>query len=337
MTTRPEFASGARMSRLLLAQTEVLGIRLLGFDAATGRKVVLTVTLFVVVALVSAVLGRALERLHAHPRLSFWGRQTLRVITAVVVLSGIVSVWFDDPSRLTTVIGLVTAGVAIALQRVITAMAAYVIILRGKQFQVGDRITIGGVRGDVVALDFIQTTVMEMGQAPGEQGDDPSIWVSGRQYTGRLVRVTNDRIFETPLYNYTREFPFIWDEISVPIKYDADRKRAEAILLEVAQSHTEEVQRQAATAIEALKRRYRVPGTTGLAPRVYMKLTDNWIELALRFITPAHDVRELKSAMSREILDRFDAARIQVASATFEVVGVPRLDVKLMNSGAVDR
>lgn len=59
----------------------------------------------------------------------------------------------------------------------------------------------GGVRGDVIALDLVQTTIMEMGQPPGEQGDAPSMWVRARQYTGRIVIITNDKIFDEPVYN----------------------------------------------------------------------------------------------------------------------------------------
>src|SRR5919199_2743656 len=178
----------------------------------------------------------------------------------------IVSIWLDDPARFTTVAGLVTAGVAVALQRVITSFAAYFIILRGRVFTIGDRITMGGVRGDVVQVGFMQTAVMEMGEPPGEQGDPPSVWVAARQYTGRLVRVTNDKIFDTPVYNYTREFPFLFEEIHIPIKYDADRARAESILLDVAHKHTDDIAREAKGALERLRERYFLPDDVTLGP-----------------------------------------------------------------------
>src|ERR687886_700849 len=94
----------------------------------------------------------------------------------------IVSIWLDDPGRLAGAAGLVTAGVAVALQRVITSFAAYFIILRGRVYTVGDRITMGGVRGDVVQLGFMQTSVMEMGEPPSIQSAESAVWVQGRQY-----------------------------------------------------------------------------------------------------------------------------------------------------------
>ena len=137
----------------------------------------------------------------------FWTGQAIQLVTAILLLLGLVSIWFDDPTRLTTALGLVTAGLAFALQKVITAVAGYGVILRGKTFHVGDRITMGGVRGDVVALGFIQTTIMEMGQPPSVPSADPAIWVRSRQYTGRIVTVSNAKIFDEPVYNYTRTSP----------------------------------------------------------------------------------------------------------------------------------
>jgi len=307
------------------------GIHLIGISAATGWKLLLTIALVVVVFLVLSAIRALLKRVFRSPRFEravFWTRHVLRLVGLLVLALGLASIWFDDPARLTSFIGIVTAGVAIASQRVITAFAAYLIILAGRIFARGDRIVIGKVRGDVIALGFMQTTVMEMGQTSGEQGDDPSVWVHARQYTGRIVRVTNDRIFDSPVYNYTREFPYLWEELIVPIKYGADRARAEAILLEVAEKHTASLQQASAPALEALKERYPLREETSVRPRVFWRLTDNWVELTVRFIAPQHGARALKDAMSRDILAALDAAKLEVASATYEIIGLPPLVVR---------
>jgi small-conductance mechanosensitive channel len=267
----------------------------------------------------------------------FAAQQVVSLLVLLTVLGGIVHIWFDDPSRLATVVGLATAGVAVALQRVITAFAAYLIILRGRIFTVGDRITIGGVRGDVVALGLMQTTVMEMGEPPHAQSGDPVVWVGGRQYTGRLIQVTNDRIFDTPVYNYTREFPFMWEELVLPVRYGADRTRAESILLEAARRHTESFVAGATLALERLRERFLVAESATLEPRVYLRLTDNWVELAVRFVAPVHGARTLKDAMSREILAGFEAAGLEVASATYEITSLPTLRVVDARAGGATR
>jgi small-conductance mechanosensitive channel len=220
---------------------EFYGIKFVGISPESGRKLLLTLVLIALVILVRWLLrafARALVRGNSKLwRGRFWTHQGIIVVCAFLIAIGIMSIWFDDPTRLATFAGLVTAGVAFALQKVITSLAGYVVILRGNTFTVGDRIVMGDVRGDVVALGFIQTTIMEMGQPPAVQAANPAMWVHSRQFTGRIVTISNSEIFDKPVYNYSREFPYIWDEIRIPISYDADRDRAESILLTLANRH----------------------------------------------------------------------------------------------------
>src|SRR4051794_1060781 len=262
----------------MILALRVFGIELVGINAANGRRLLFTIAFIIAVVLINAGIHAVMKLLlrdRQGKRIDFWVRQGVRLLTEFVLVVGIVSIWFNDPGRFATFFGLVSAGVAFALQRVITAFAGYFVILRGKTFNVGDRIMMGGVRGDVIALGFIQTTIMEMGQPPGEQGDDPSMWIKSRQYTGRMVTVTNDKIFDTPIYNYTREFPYIWEEMTVPIGYKSDRAAAERILLDAAERHTVQIRDMSEDAIREMERRY-VMKRTEIKPRVYMRLTDNW-------------------------------------------------------------
>lgn len=254
----------------------------------------------------------------------FWSRQGIHIALTVLGVLIFASIWFDRPGRFTNAAGLITAGLAVALGRVVTALAGYFVILRSRTFNVGDRIAMGGVRGDVVALSFLRTTILEMGQAPGEAGNAPDVWVGARQYTGRVVTVTNDKVFNEPVYNYSRDFPYIFEEMRIPIKYDADRARAEQILLDAARTHTTSLSELGSDALAELRRRYFITGAD-LEPRVYYRMTDNWLELAVRFLAPTHGVRELKDKLTRDILRGFEVAGLQVASTTIEVVGLPQL------------
>ena len=309
---------------------ELLGIRLVGFNAATGHKLLLTLGLVLMLWLVGRIAGALTGRVGASgsraSRTNFWIRQGVSIAIAIAGVVGLVSIWFDDPANLTTAVGLVTAGLAFALQKVVTSLAGYLIMLRGTNFTVGDRITMGGVRGDVVALGFFQTTIMEMGQPPAVQGAAPAMWVLSRQFTGRIVTVANSKIFDEPVYNYTRDFPFIWEEIALPIAYRDDRARAERILLEAARRHSLKATELGADALAELQRRYATSAAR-LEPQVYWRLTDNWVELSVRFLCADHGVRDVKDAMTREILSELDAAGIGIASATFEIVGLPELRV----------
>jgi len=304
---------------------EIFGVKLVGVTAESGRKLLFTAVFILAVWLLARLL-RALAHLalrdRRRARAHFWVRQAINLAAAIVLAVGVVSIWFDDPTRLATALGLVGAGLAFALQKVVTALAGYLVILRGRNFNVGDRIVMGGVRGDVIAIGFIQTTIMEMGQPPPVQEDEPAMWVMGRQYTGRVVTVSNARIFDDPVYNYTREFPYIWEELSLPVAYRADRAAAERILLEVAGRHTVTAGAMGEEAFREMQRRYFVK-PADMKPQVYYRLTDNWLELTVRFIAESHRIRELKNAMSRDILAGLDAAGIGVASNTYDIVGLP--------------
>src|SRR4051794_30559515 len=319
-------------SLMRMEDVNFYGNRLIGLTSENVRKLLLTIALIVFVVLLRWIL-RALARVLVRGntqlwRARFWTHQAISVLCALVLALGVVSIWFNDPGRLATVAGLVTAGIAVALQKVITAIAGYFVILRGNTFSIGDRIVMGDVRGDVVALGFMQTTVMEMGQPPPVQSADPAVWVQSRQYTGRVVTVSNAQVFDEPVYNYTRDFPYIWEELRLPVRYGDDRAAAERIMLEAAERHTADIATPGEKDAAELRRRFDIPGGS-VRPRVYWRLTDNWLEMTVRFLARDHGTRELKDAMSREILARLDEAGVAVASSTYEIVGVPPL--KLTN------
>jgi small-conductance mechanosensitive channel len=308
----------------------VFGVKLVGANAENAKKLLFTIVFVLVVVLLVRLLRALTHRLlreRAQVRVEFWTRQAVNLTGAVLLFLGVVSIWFDDPTRLTTGLGLVTAGLAFALQRVVTALAGYVIILRGRTFNVGDRIVMGGVRGDVIALDFTQTTIMEMGQPPPVQQADPAMWVRSRQYTGRIVTVSNARIFDEPVYNYTRDFPFLWEELQIAVPYSADREQAERILLEAAERHSVALSELSEEALREMRRRYFMEAAD-VRTRAYLRLTENRLEMTVRFVAREHGVREQKDAISREILRDFEAAGISVAFDTLEITGLPALRIE---------
>ncbi len=309
-----------------------LGIDWVGVNPDSGRKLLLSIAFVVVIIIlrrtVRATIGLILSRTDAASvQAKFWARQIVSLLAAVILILGLLSIWFNDPTRLATAFGLFSAGLAFALQQVVTSVAGYFVILRGSTFTVGDRITMGGVRGDVLRLGFIQTTIMEMGQPPSVQGADPAMWVRSRQFTGRIVTVANAKVFSEPVYNYTRDFPFIWEEMALPVTYQADRARAEAILLEAARLHAVDPSAMDPTMKIHLRERFSVD-PADLDPRVFYRITDNWLELTVRFILGTHQIRGAKDAMSRHILTELDRAGIGIASATYDIVGFPPIQMR---------
>ncbi|CAN5658668.1 hypothetical protein BH10CYA1_BH10CYA1_56120 [soil metagenome] len=307
----------------------LFNIKLIGVSWESGHKLLLSFALVGLLWLLRWALvsfARFLARKGRNENPVFWIRQISSLLFVALSMLGLISIWFDNPQRLTTAFGLVTAGLAFAMQNVVTSVAGYFVILRGNNFNVGDRITMGGVRGDVIALGFIQTTIMEMGQPPAVQSADPAVWVRSRQYTGRVVTVSNGEIFRSPVYNYTRDFPFIWEELSIPVSYKDDRVRAEQVLLDAARKYALKVSDVTQAELDIMLERYFI-SVDDIAPKVYYRITDNWLELTVRFLYNVRGVRDLKDLMNREILAGFDAAGIGIASATYDIVGFPSVRI----------
>jgi small-conductance mechanosensitive channel len=231
-------------------------------------------------------------------------------VLVVVLLFG---VWVERLGDLSVAVGILAAGLAFALQEVIGSFAGWLTIISGKPFAVGDRIETGGIRGDVVDVGILRTTLMEIGN-----------WLSGDHNTGRIVTVSNAFIFKEPLFNYSVYLRFIWDEISVPVTYESDWKRAMEIMVEAVRRNpryedllpkAEEQRRQA--------RRKLAVKITPLEPRVFVRLTDNWIELGLVYPVDIETRRAFRTEIGQHILTEFKAAGITIASQTISVHGAP--------------
>jgi len=285
-------------------------------ESVPGRLV--TSLVLVVGAVVIGVLaGRLASRRADDAYTRYYVRKAAHYGTAVVLLIALAITWRAFAGRVGVVLGLAAAGVAFAMQEVIGALAGWISILTSRQFRVGDRIQMGGVRGDVLDVTPLRTKVLEIGQA----GDDTS-WVRGRQYTGRIVSISNKAVFTEPVYNSSATFDYLWEELTLPVPYHDDWRLAEAILKEEAERISSSA--GARQAMEQMRRRYPV-GRADVEPRVFVRATDNWVELSARFVVPVRSARAVKDEMSRRVLERFQEHGLSVASATQEV-SVRRLD-----------
>jgi small-conductance mechanosensitive channel len=129
----------------------------------------------------------------------------------------------DRLGRLSLALGVAGAGLVVALQDVIASFAGWFGINFSRLFTMGDRIQIGEIKGDVIDVSILRTTLMEIGN-----------WVSGDLYNGRVVRIPNSFVLKGPVFNYSQGFQFIWDEISVLFTTTSDCQLAREMLLRVA-------------------------------------------------------------------------------------------------------
>jgi small-conductance mechanosensitive channel len=290
-------------------------------NSSAGGKAITSTLLVLAGWLLAAVLGRFLGVRRADPFDRYVTRKLVRYAILVVVAVALAVLWRPFAGRLGVVLGFVTAGVAFAMQEVIGAFAGWISIFSGGLYRVGDRVEVGGVRGDVIDISPLRTKLMEMG-SPRETAS----WVGGRQFTGRVVSVSNKSVFTAAVFNYSASFDFLWEEMVVPIPYDADWHRAEEIVGETVRSASSG--RDAREAIARMRRSYPVPATE-LEPRVFVRLTDNWVELAARFVVPVRTARSTKDEISRHLLARLTEAGIEVASDTTTVT--------LQEAGSLER
>ena len=280
-------------------------------------KILSTILVGVAVVVINRVLDRFLksrvkESSHFHT-LRMLTRNSIFIIGAVIVLA----VWLGFGSSFTVAMGILGAGIAFASQEVIGSLAGYLNIVTSNLYQIGDRVRIGNVIGDVLDITLLRTTVMEIGE-----------WVKADQYTGRLVTVANRMIFSDPVFNYTQHWNYLWDEITIPITYESDWERAVEILLKHGDEYSTELRERARTELREMKQHYPALHEASIEPGIFSRMTDNWIELTLRYIVDARQRREVQGELHRELLEHFaEEPNITVASMTVEIVGFPPVNV----------
>lgn len=290
-------------------------MELLRDNSSVLGRLVTTGVLIVVGAMLAMVAGRLAGRRSIDPYARYYLRKVARYLVLMLLLIALAVVWRPFAGRVGVVLGLTAAGVAFAMQEVIGALAGWVSILSSRQYRVGDRIQMGGVRGDVLDVTPLRTKLLEIGSAA-----DDGAWVRARQYTGRVVSISNKAVFTEPVYNSSAAFDYLWEELTLPVPYQQDWRRAEQILREEAEHASASA--GAREAMAKMRERYPV-GRAEVEPRVFVRATDNWMELTARFVVPVRDARRVKDEMTRRVLARFDKAGLSVASATQDITVHP--------------
>lgn len=243
---------------------------------------------------------------------------SLLVILAIIYFSGSIK-------DFTIIIGLFTAGMAFTLQELILSIAGSVYIFLVKVYQPGDRIEINGIKGDVIDVDSIYTTMMEIGE-----------WVSSDNYTGRIVKLSNAFVFKGPIYNYSQDFPFIWDEFNLPIRYGSDIDLAKSIIIKIASETLSEYTANSKHDWEKVVNKYYIEDAQ-IDPTLAISLTDNWIQFNLRYIVDFKKRRYIKHLLNDKIRVEIEKTngKIILASATVELIKIPDINVNLDSNNKV--
>lgn len=288
-------------------------------DPTVGKIVAVLVGLLVITLVVRA-FHRTLPRYIRENDTRYRVRKIVTFFGYLVGFLYLTVVFRNQLGGLTVAFGVAGAGIAFALQEVIASVAGWVAVALGNFYRVGDRVQLGGIRGDVIDVGVLRTTLMECGN-----------WVSGDLYNGRIVRVANSFVFKEPVFNYSGDFPFLWDEFTVPVKYGCDHRLARDLIHHAV---TEVVGEYAGFAKESWKdmvAKYRIEDAS-VEPMVTLVANDNWMEFTARYVVDYKRRRTTKDEIFRRLLDAIDGTggKVALASATFELVGAPPVDVRLL-------
>ncbi len=270
-----------------------------------------------VILIVAFALRRTASRYIANSVDRYRVRKGITFLAYLAAFLMIIAVFSERLATLGVTLGVVGAGVALALQDVITSVAGWATISTGNIYKTGDRIEIGGVRGDVIDIGVFRTTLMEIGQ-----------WVNGDLYNGRIVRISNNAVFKDPVFNYSADFPFVWDEFTLPVKYGGDYALAGEILNRVANQLLGEYVASAKATWKSVAQKYLIEEAQ-IEPMVTLVANDNWVEFTLRYIVDYKLRRITRHQLFVRILDELQktGGRVEIASGTYAIVEAPPLEL----------
>ncbi len=277
------------------------------------EKAFLTFLALAIVYLVFRIaLEQAIVRTIKDAKTRYSIRKATSILYVLVFVLVLIRIWIEDSQALIVSYGLIGAGIAIALQDLFKNFVGGILIFSTGTYRVGDRVEIEGHYGDVIDIGLLFTTLLEM------KG-----WVDGDQATGRLTVVPNGRVISSVINNYTKDHSFIWEEIALPITYDSDWKDAVSRVTKIVEEETREITLHAEKELSGIMNRYYL-SKRNVEPAIYVRLTDNWINLSVRYIAMARERRVLQDRIYRRILQEVhDAENITIASETLGITHFP--------------
>jgi small-conductance mechanosensitive channel len=265
-------------------------------DPGTQFALFKSLLLIVVVVVVRSVVLRIMRSRIDDVRSRYKWRKTITYISVVIAILLVGRVWFEGVRDIATFLGLLSAGLAIALRDPIVNLGGWLFIIWRRPFVVGDRIEIGHHAGDVIDQRIFQIILLEIGN-----------WVDADQSTGRLIHIPNGLVFREALANYTRGMQYIWNEIGVLVTFESNWKKAKEILSEVVEAHAREVVEEAEQQMLKASRQFMIFYST-LTPTVYTTVKDSGVLLTLRFLCHPRRRRGTSQAIWEDILTRFGEA-----------------------------
>lgn len=284
-------------------------------------KVTYLIIGLVAILLISRLIRRLTERVVTERSFKFQARKAINFLGYLAAIFLAMMIFEVNLSGLGVAFGVAGAGIAFALQEVIASIAGYLAIHLANFYRVGDRVQLGGIKGDVIDISVLRTTIMEMGD-----------WVKGDLYNGKMVRVANSFVFKEPVFNYSGDFPFLWDEMTIPIKTNSDHILMRKMLSEIMDEEVGTYAQEVTQSWKKMTNQYQIEKAR-LEPMVTMVFDENWITFTLRYVVDFKSRRGTKDRLYTRILDGINTSKgkIEVASAAYEITAFPKVNLHTQN------
>ncbi|MBT3188546.1 MAG: mechanosensitive ion channel [Anaerolineae bacterium] len=216
-------------------------------------------------------------------------------LSFIIGLIAIGRIWLTGMETVVTFLGLLSAGIAIALKDPLINIAGWIYILARKPFDVGDRIEIKGVAGDVIDLRIFQFSIMEIGN-----------WVNADQSTGRVLHIPNGIIFTSILSNYSHGFQYIWNELEVLITFESNWLKAKKTLSKIVSDFNQSDAGKITDAGMQVPENFMLK-TGKTTPIVYTSVQESGVLLTVRYLCRPRRRRSSTSTIWENILIAFAA------------------------------
>ena len=211
--------------------------------------------------------------------------------------------YIENVSYLVTVLGFASAGIAIAMKDWFMSMLGWLVIVFGGSIHVGDRIRVDmdGMKyvGDVMDISLLRMTILE---------DITLTSYNHNRRAGRILFIPNNYVFTRMIANYTHDsLKTVWDGIDVTITFDSNHKKAMQIAKEIARKYSKGYTDITRKQLNKLRHKYSLKNTN-VEPRIFSFIESNGLCISAWYLTNAYATLTLRSTISGEIIDAFQAA-----------------------------
>jgi small-conductance mechanosensitive channel len=274
-------------------------------DRALLDALLISLLVILIAYVINSFAGRIVLNRASNVKDRYTLRKTVSIIVTVLAFASLFAIWIERTSTVLIAYGILSAGVAIALQDVLKNIAGGILIIIARPFKAGDRIQVQDTVGDVLDIGSFNTIVMEIRE-----------WVDADQYTGRIVHIPNGFALSEKIKNYTKDYSFVWDEVRILLIYGSNWKKAKEIALDVAKPIVKEFEDLAQSELLLMGQKYFIT-TYDVHTNLFMKMEENWIEMRLRYVVEPRKRRAISHLLITEILEAFEKEKdILVGTAT---------------------